>query len=311
MRRATAFLGTFVVLVLVVGKSVSADVIAADGFVVGDGGYATGNITGQNPTVTGFTGAWSTNTATIGVVATGLEYPGVNSEGGTARFTHTGDLSDNPRQAYRSLGSYDDTQDAYYFSGLMSFDANFATDTDGYARMGFVSGTSDDDDTSVFGVQWGFQGNGDGGVDAFVRVRDYLGGTAMNEYTIAEDIAVGTHLFVVKLQPNSSGGSDAMSIWLDPADVSSEAAAGDATWSQSTLAWVPSDDPGFSTGYLVDMLVLKSFSVGANAVVGYDEARMGTAWDDGVSVPEPGSMILGLAGLVSVLVWPRLRRRLV
>lgn len=284
----------------ILDTSARAGLIAADPFVVGGGGYSAGNLSGQSPTVAGFTGSWGGNTGTISAIATGLEYPGLDVAGGAARFTYGSNLSDASRYLSRPLAGYDYAQEVYYFSGLMSFDETFSTSAASYAKMGFVNTTSDGD---AFGVQWGFKGNGDG-VDALVRVRDYAGGTAMNEYVIASNIAAGTHMFVVKLEPDKKGTlDDPMSVWFNPANLSSEAAAGTPDWSRDTLAWVPGNP-----NYLVNRLMLKTFSVGAGAVVGFDEARMGTTWAS--VVPEPGSAMLLFAALVLLLPGVRRRRRL-
>ncbi len=302
MKSAAIFpvLAAWVLLVYAMAAPARADLIAGDSFIVGAGGYTASNLSGQNPTIAGFSGGWGGNTGTISAVSTGLEYPGQDSEGGAARFHYGSNLSDYPRYLSRALASYDDTQDVYYFSGLMSFDSAFSTAATSFARMGFVSAA--DDVSETFGVQWGFKGNGSGGVDAFVRVRDWASGTAMNEHAIAQNIAPGTHQFVIKVEPDVSGITDALSIWFDPVSLSSEAAAGIATRSQSSLVWVPGN-----ASYLVDMLVLKTFSVGAGAAVGFDEARMGTTWAS--VTPEPGSLMLLLVGMFVLPIGGRPRHR--
>ncbi|MDZ7619410.1 MAG: PEP-CTERM sorting domain-containing protein [Patescibacteria group bacterium] len=293
MRRNAVSFAVCVLLSVAMRPLASAGLIAADGFLVGGSGYATANLSGQNPTVAGFSGAWSGNTGTISAVNVGLEYPGQESSGGAARFHYGSNLGDSPRYLSRNLAAYDDTQSTYYFSGLMSFDETFSMAAGSFARMGFVNSADDSGDTS--GAQWGFKGNG-AGVDAFVRIRDYSGGAAMNEYTIAQNIASGTHQFVVKVEPDVSGTTDAFSIWFDPVSLSSEAAAGIPTWSQNSLVWVPGN-----ASYLVRMLVLKTFSAGAGAAVGFDEARMGTTWAS--VTPEPGTwLLLAMAVTCGLLV---------
>ncbi len=286
MRRATTILASLLLLLATGGASAFAELIVYEGF---DAAYTAGNIAGQNVAATGLTGAWATNTATIGVAAAGLNYPGLYTKDQTAQFTWVSDLNGYVPYAYRALSPYEESS-VYYLSGLMSFSASFATDANSYARMGFLSSTGENE---VFGVQWGFRGNGNGGVDAVVRVRDYVGGSTMNDYVVLKDVAPGTHLFVVKVEPDVTGINDRVSIWLDPADLSSETAAGTPAWQRNALVWVPRNP-----SYLVDTLVLKSFSVGDGTVVGYDEARMGETWADAVPVvPEPSSgvLLLGLS----------------
>lgn len=289
MRRATTILASLL-LFSAGGTSAFAELIVYEGF---DAAYTVGNITGQNVAATGLTGAWATNTATISVAAAGLNYPGLYTKDQSARFTWSYDLSDSVRHAYRALSPYEES-DVYYLSGLMSFSASFATDANSYAWMGFLSSTSE---IEAFGVQWGFQGNGNGGVDAVVRVRDFAGGSTMNDYVVLKDVTPGAHLFVVKVEPDVTSNFDRVSVWLDPADLSSETTAGAPTWRQNALVWVPGNP-----SYLVDTLVLKSFSVGAGTVVGYDEARMGGNWADAVPVvPEPssGALLFGVSVLLA------------
>ena len=222
MQRTATLFAISALLSLALCPLASAGLIAADGFVVGSGGYTAGNLSGQNPTTVGFAGAWGGNTGTISVVSTGLEYPGLDVEGGAARFNYGSNLGDAPRYLSRALGAYDDTQGVYYFSGLMSFNGSFSRSSDSYGLMGFVNGTGND---TLFGLQWGFHGDGEDGVDAFVRVRDFAGGTEMSNHILANNIEEGPHLFVMKLEPNTSGTNDTLSIWFDPVAISSEAVA--------------------------------------------------------------------------------------
>ena len=90
---------------------------------------------------------------------------------------------------------------------------------------------------------------------------------------------------VLKLQMNSEGsittGNDLVSVWINPTNTGSEAAAGapDATFIDFSL----------SASTNIDRMVFANSS-GFASEVSYDEMRFGTTWEDVIGVvPEPGS----------------------
>ncbi|MDY0165364.1 MAG: DNRLRE domain-containing protein [Thermoguttaceae bacterium] len=304
----TATLALLAVIAGSCAATASAAMIVQESFYIADpanpamGEYAAGLVAGggifQNPSTIGSMGlAWqggagsTSGTGVITAVAQGLTYSGASATGGSARFLHTSTLTD-PRTVKRALTTgYDLDSPVYYMSGLMSFDANFSTATTATAYMSFTN-TEDTFDnrsstsspsTIILGTQWGFQGNGAGGVDAMMRVRGHNPTDIVN-VVLASDINPGTYQFVFKVEPNYAGGSpDYVTAWLNPASLASEAAAGAPVAAGVYSNWVPG---GSNPSYIVDTLTLKGWNLGANAAVGFDEFRFGTSWNDLFCAPE-------------------------
>ena len=284
-------------LVLFLAGSLCAAPVAQDWFRVGNkagapvGEYYPGDLASseghQDPPVSTFNSEWLGATGTIEANAAALTYPGFVTRGGSVRFLHTSTLTaKSVRRTFEQ--TYDLNSSVYYMAGLMSFDSSFSTGISSTAYTGFLN-TEDTNDNSVttpdpgagsglrLGVQWGFQGNGAGGVNAMVRTRETDGDIEnIENKVLATSIAPGTHLFVAKVEPNVSGSTDRLTMWLDPTDVSSEAAAGAPTLAPELVSnWVPG---GSDTSRIVDTLVFNATNVGANTPVGYDEVRFSDDW---------------------------------
>ncbi len=290
--RSHAFAKLAALVVMLYPVTASAAMIVQESFYVANpanpamGEYTVGNIAGggtfQNPNTIGSAGAaWQGPTGVIKAVAQGLAYPGASATGGSAEFKHT-----EMRSIKRLLTTdYDLNSPVYYISGLMSFDANFGTDTTATAYTSFtnIEDTNDNwlNTTSpgsvIFGVQWGFQGNGAGGVNAMMRLRASTSGNPIVNEILAEDIGAGTHQFVFKVEPDISGSADRVTAWLNPTSLASEAVAG--TPIVGTYA-------NWGIAHQVKTLTLKGGAIGANAAVGFDEFRFGTSWESLFSAPE-------------------------
>ena len=275
------------------------DTIARDSYLAGSpavpatGEYIYSLSGGQNPTIAGFPDAWIGTTGTLRVSGSGLDYPDMGALGSKHQFTHTASLVD-----YRSVSrvldtTYDLAAPAYYMAGLMSFDELFGTDLveetnsiQSVALTQFLNAEDTFDYTTTtpnpgagsglrLGMEWGFQGDGAGGVNAIVRTRNTIGD--IENITIATGITAGTHLFVAKVEPDFSGSQEQMTVWFDPTDLSSESAAAPTIGPTAMSNWVVGGD---NASRIVDTLVYTAENVGANAVIGYDEFRFATSWDD-------------------------------
>ncbi len=78
--RASRLLAALLAAALAISGDARAKLIATDEFFVdAPSGYALDRLWGQNPTVAGFTGAWTEHqsTGTVNVVSAGLTYPGL------------------------------------------------------------------------------------------------------------------------------------------------------------------------------------------------------------------------------------------
>jgi len=286
--------------------------IAADSFLTGsqpaDGEYSTASLVPQNPTVSSFNAAWAdgastTQSGTFNVVGTSLTGTMALAQGGSVEYSHTASLA-NTQSAVRTFTNSLDPYDTLYFAGLMSLDGSFNTDSQSLALTGFLN-AEEGQDPLTLGLQWGFQGDGSE-VDAVIRARDDAGGNPVVFRTLAEDIAPGTHLFVGKVEVDYTGTStDRVSMWFDPADVSSELAAGSPDFVEG-MANITQPSVG---ARILDTLVFRTFDVGAGAVVGFDEPAFGTTWESVVQpIPEPSTLLVwGLFGLLGAGYWARRR----
>ena len=258
------------------------------------GQYATGSLiaTGNSPASDYFTTNWTTGhgtqTARFEAVAEGMTYKGMESTPGSVRFT-----SDETVSGLQSVkrefdaSSYTTTQKVFYLTGMMSFDENFSTDDGSYAMTGLLNAEEGSSEVPwTIGMQWGFVGNGNGGVDAVLRYRRALDDWPVITTVIGENVTPGEHLFVMKVQAEANGSMDYLTVWLDPDDTWSETEAGLKTdFFNSTGCWLlPTGDPA----RLVDTLVLSVNDIGDDTSVLFDEIRLGTDWYDlFMSLTEP------------------------
>ena len=238
---------------------------------------------GASPASDYFTTNWTTGhgtqTARFEAVGEGLSYEGVDSTPGAVRFTSDATVS-GLQSVTREFdaSSYTTAQKEFYLTGMISFDENFSTDANSYAMTGLLNAEEGSDVPWTIGMQWGFVGNGNGGVDAVLRYRRALDDWPVITTVIGENVTPGEHLFVMKVQAEANGSMDYLTVWLDPDDTWSEAEAGLKTdFFNSTGCWLlPTGDPV----RLVDTLVLSINEIGDDTSVLFDEIRLGTDWYD-------------------------------
>jgi hypothetical protein len=189
----------------------------------------------------------------------------------------------------------------FYLTGLMSFDSNFSTATNSAAFTGLLNAEEGAAVPFTIGMQWGFQGDGAGGVDAVVRYRDNVSGNPVVTSLVGNNVTPGTHLFVMKVDVDVSGSTDNVAIWLDPTDTWAE---GLPTLTLDAACWLlPSTDPV----RLVNTLALSVANVGANAGVTFDEIRLAESWSD-LFLPLAGSFAGdfnddGVVDMADYVVW--------
>ena len=263
MRKKLAI--AFGVAVLVVMQSAQAALIAYEPFATGNGGYTTGNIDGQNPSVTGFSGQWTHsqyNNANIS--ATGLSYPGIPTTGGM----YVGDNSRSYRALATPFGST--TSGTYWMSYL------YQSTADGGNWQAFetytTSGTIGQDSSRRYLISNGAAGwDGGTGTGAF-----NVGASGVSGIIPGGAAGTDVNLFVIKME-FVAGGNDTFTVWRNPS-LGSEpttgglAKTGDFDWAYTGI--FDADTPG---------------------KVNFDEIRIGTTFVD--VIPEPGSLsLLGLMG---------------
>lgn len=255
----------------------------------GIGAYQPGELAGntlQNPAIPGFSGGWNNGTQATGTwrfESAGLEIPGQGGElGGRAAFNGYGS---GIRRVYRNLGPYQ-TSGVYYFSGLLRLDGN--TDLTGTNVAGFLQNKSLSDDgffssssaKDQEGLAWGFQGDGSQ-IDLVLRHRYDPNPAAGNQGQqmlydpLVPGVSVGeTYSVLLKMEKDAFGtittGNDRVSVWINPGDITNEAAAGTPDFEFI--------DFSISQTNSIQRLVFASENFGNP--VSYDEMRFGSAWGD-------------------------------
>ncbi|MBN2025037.1 MAG: hypothetical protein JW809_19830 [Pirellulales bacterium] len=252
------------------------------------GQYAVGPLVGAAPNVSPFAGPWvqgqGSHPEYFQVVASGLDRADLDTRAGAVRYQSPTALA-GAQTALRTFASDATTSDrVFYMAGLMSIDENFSTDAGATAMTGLLNAEEGDPNVPwTIGMQWGFQSDGAGGVDAVVRYRDNATNYPVVTTVVGDNVEPGTHLFVVRVDVDVSSSTDNVAVWLDPADTWSEAAPSLAF---DAACWLlPSDNPD----RLVDTLVLRVANAGAGAAVLFDEIRLGKTWND-LFLPLPGDV---------------------
>ena len=270
--------------------------------VVGISNYETGGddwgVTGSSPDFNGTNYLYvrapalggtdpgpSDDYATLGSLTTSN---GLSTDGG--RFVlDNGGFSSGSRTSYADLSSYA-TSPEYWFSGIIS--ASGPTTATGYVFWL--------DEDGVVGLSWriGFKGT-----DLVARARDSGFG---EEIVLVSNYTAGTdYFFIAKGEVDTIATfNDELSIWINPADISSEGALG-ATTGTFSASIAP-----FSNGSsnAIDRLELSSGDINTGAIFEADEIRFGTTFESVAPIPEPSALALvGIAG-IAVAVFRRRKR---
>lgn len=282
------------------------------------------NGAGQNPTIAGYSGAWTGNvttgtslavaqwTAEPAGIATTLPY----QQGGRARFAGAEDLQ---RRVQRSLEPYT-TSNTYYISLLsqvLTEDAN----GDGFVGIGFTNtdasvAQADLNIVSGNGLRGILIGAAAAGPTEPIKtnyVVRHVGstGSVQNDIILSDIVqnnpATGSPYIRYTIaridyndDPSNPAGNSKLTIWQDPTDISSEAAA--------TASVTPLEFRTFALSSPSDITVMTFTGVDYSKAASFDEPRFATTWDDVASVPEPAMAgILGLA--VAAFTAARRRRR--
>lgn len=259
-------------------QSAYAAALASESFLTGGipsaGEYTAGAISGQNPTVDGFTGAWGGNSATQPTVSlTGLDYSDPNYLAPSGGSLVTGDA----RRFFRSF----DTDLTSGFAGngtvYMSILANFGGGLGAWNYAAFEVGSNNGADASkALAV----------GIDSSVA------GNFMYQLNNGSKVSLGvtsnnaTHLFLVRFDMSTTAASDSLTMWVDP-----------------DLSGGPGSDPSGGVSVTgLNLVAINNFRVGSGAGGNsFDEIRFGTTLADVGVIPEPGSALLGGLGLMALL----------
>lgn len=247
---------------------------------------------GQDPTIAGFTGAWSGNvtSGSLGVAQWTAEADPLGSqlpyqEGGRARFAGVDNLQ---RRVQRELSPFTPV-DTYYFS-IVSQVLTDDADYDGFAGIGFTNtgATVGETDANLVGGSAlrgfliGVAGDGAGGTDYVVR---HVGSTGVVQNDvildniIQNDEATGSPFVrrtIVKLEfnddPANLAGNSKLTVWQDPTNVTSEAAA--------SASVTPLEFRTFALGTNADLSHLTFTGIDYSRAASFDEPRLATTWED-------------------------------
>ena len=304
-------------LMMICGPAASASLLLEEGFPAGGASPAAGQYTSDPDSVTGANGGVADGDSIlfqgpsgavgfnagvewdemVGVASfvyprvldTGLDYTDglgntLNTTVGAAdwhRDTGGPSLKIATRATNLPIGAGNELPSTAYFSALMQFTPGLAGQVELHQlNREFVFGF----DASGH-VQVATQGAGAGGPVA---------GTGVFS-------AATTHLVFGQI---SDGGSDSVSIWVNPADLADPmAGAASLTTSAFGSGWV------INASYTIDALHLAA-TVGAGDQFIFDEVRVGETAADVLPytpIPEPSTLILTAMGMLG-LVGRRLRR---
>jgi hypothetical protein len=263
--------------VLTLLPAVNAQVLVNDPVLTGGTpNYTVGaTLAGQNPTVTGFNGAWSG--AQGGVLSTSLSYSDPNYAAPTGgAFT-----SPNAQRVYRSFDATtasalsSTANDTVYMSLL----ANFSGGLGAWNYAAFELGDATDTDAGrslAIGIDGSVPGN-------FMYS---LGGGTKTSLGVASDS--NTHLFLVELNLSSTPNSDSVTMWVDP-----------------TLGGVGDPSGGVTVSGL-HLNAMQTFGIGSGAAGNqFDEIRLGTTLASVTAVPEPATFALAGIGLAGLMIFRR------
>jgi len=257
---------------------------AAEPFTYGTAGSSV-ELNGQNGG-TGFSGAWTADTAVTEVVDPGtpLSYdPAAGPIGGGHRALRLNRPGTSAYEAERMLATPESGD--VYVSFLLRWDEGTVGAND------FVSLFFDDTAGPSIGVK-GNQASSSGTKDFYTRLTS--GGTVAYSGNIGDNTT--THLVVGRLFKDGSTNYNSFSLWADP------------LWTDEANPDVTATgDAGFAS---FSRIGLNVWNLDSDDVILVDQLRFGRAWKDVVfGVPEPATSSLLLLGLLTAGFAVSLRRR--
>ncbi len=182
--------------------------IALDGFATGVDDYSVGNgnLVGQGPGITGFSGNWIAGSdASPDVIATGLDVQGAAASGGAVVYDANG------RCGRLLTQPYNNSSNTTIFVGVMIQLANVGS---GYRAFEMHNGGFDDGGNRVLQIATGEPGDGAvGGSEFAFRVNN------TNDHVTslgAQDTNV--NFFVMRIDLVNASGQDSITLYRNPTD---------------------------------------------------------------------------------------------
>jgi hypothetical protein len=255
---------------------------------------------GQNPTVAGFTGAWTGNVTTgtsQAVAQWTVEIDPVPSPqtagyraGARARFGGAAATNTLQRRVQRTLSPFA-ASNTYYFSLSSQVLTGDAADTvPGFVGVGFTSAGVDADFAAGSTMKGLLIGAANDGPNTDYVVRHVGSSGSLQMDVIQDNIVQGdavTTVFdrftIVRLdfndEPANPAGNSKLTVWHNPSSLAvySEAAA--------TAAAAPIVLRTFALGTNADMVQMTMMGVNWSRAASFDEPRLAASWDDVVIPP--------------------------
>lgn len=282
----------------------SAQLIAYEGYDVPP--YAETGLNGQNPgasaTSIGWDGAWSVGTANLqGDAGTLTNAATAYDDLTTGKGQYIASTFDFFRSGNRKINSYA-ASDTYYMSMFVNAGGSFlGSGSREYATAGFTNfyGSGGFNNTSadnVFGLMAGFRGEGAGAAageaDLILRARGASGD--LEDTVLLSNVDSNTYHVLYKLEVNVGGGSaDQVTFWVNPSDLSSEAAMTASAAVTGTVSTFSMD-----TNTRIDRFSVTTSNWARSMF--WDENRFGYDLNSVTGIPTPAAAgLLGLGGLVA------------
>ena len=271
------------------------------------------NGAGQNPTIAGFSGPWTGNvtsgslavaqwTAESAPTGTTVSY----QEGGRARFGGSSATNTLQRRVQRALAPYTPSN-TYYVSLITQIATGDIAGALGFVGAGFTNtdpSVTQADANLVGGA--GLRGfllgaaSSDGLTTDIVLRHVGSSGVLQDELLDAAIESVIPTQTVVRVDvnddPSNPAGNSQLTVWHNPLDTSSEAAA--------TASGAPLVFRTFAFGSNADVTHLTLTGINYTRAASFDEPRFATTWDAALAIPEPGA-----AALLSIACLGVTRRR--
>jgi hypothetical protein len=280
---------TFGLSVTLVAGQARAVLVAADSFLTGTnrpaGQYGTGDIRSSGTTVLGWPALsqYTGSTSNFLIETAFQNSPAVtyDTEGPQGQVSWNGGTTVFNRNAVRAL-SPTTTSSTWWFS-IMVNRLNWTTTQNSFAVAGFTTDSSGSD-----GLQIGYSDATSDGIPSLVLRSDNT------LTTILDNAPSSTVQFVIAKLTLSTAGTDSISIWRNPADVSSEAALGATS--------IPVLNQEISN--LLNPFTHSRFeSPGVSGFVKFDEIRLATDFESLVAIPEASSFLaVGAVGMLFAAV---------
>lgn len=299
----------------------SADLIAADHFLTGNPADASAgeysvtqlrrsqtNGAGQDPTIFGFTGAWTGNvtSGSLAVAQWTAESASTGStvtyqDGGRARYGGSSAVNALQRRVQRELSPYTPS-DTYYISVLTQIATGDLAGADGFVGLGFTNtgptvtltdanivGGSD-----LRGILIG-AASSDGLTTDFVIRHVGSTGVVQNDVIQADIDNIIPTQTIVRIDfnddPLNPAGNSKLTVWQNPSVWGNEA---DATAASAPLIFRT-----FALGTNADITHMTLTGLNFSKAASFDEPMFGTTWED--VIPEPTTAGLALAMLLGLV----------